>query len=328
MDRSKRAAPGKMPPATPPPAVVASDTVAQAVRTILTLHLGRLRAHEEGARRGEDPERLHDMRVATRRLRAAIRVFGEGIPLRLRRHLTVELRWLGRLLGGVRDLDVQLARLDRYRVRAAPVRREALSLFRAAIEAEREPERAKLLAGLDSQRYQQLVADLERFTTSTPPRLAHAPAAAETIALAGRQAIKAAYRRVTKSGRGIGSAPRPEELHVLRIRAKRLRYVLEFLRDIIGKPGRRLIKQLVRLQDLLGAHQDSIVGEAFVRKHAVMPSLRTAPGVAEALEQLIGVELRRARQSRAQFRQTWKRFNGKPARDDLETVLRTLKRSA
>ena len=78
---------------------------------VVRRHLGVLLAKESGTRLGEDIEELHDMRVATRRLRAALDLFAEVFPVRAV-GLRNELRWLAGVLGAVRDLDVQLERMD------------------------------------------------------------------------------------------------------------------------------------------------------------------------------------------------------------------------
>ena len=103
------------------------------------------------------------MRVATRRLRAALRIFAAGIPPRLQARMSQELRWLGELLGGVRDLDVQLAKLDGFTAAAPAGFRPALGLLRTHLDGERLRRRTDMLAGLDSARYFRLLIQLERF---------------------------------------------------------------------------------------------------------------------------------------------------------------------
>src|SRR5262249_6626661 len=117
--------------------VLPYDTVHAAVRHVLARHLHRLRLHDPGTRIGEDTEALHDMRVATRRLRAAVRIFAAGIPAPLQSTLSRELRWLGELLGHVRDLDVQLAKLDSFTSAAPAGFRPALACLQEYLNGER-----------------------------------------------------------------------------------------------------------------------------------------------------------------------------------------------
>ena len=100
-------------PGTPdlgPTEISAASTMGELAFAVLRRQLGVVRAKEPGTRLGEDPEELHDMRVATRRLRAALSLFAGVLPVRAQA-FREELGWLGRLLGAVRDLDVQLQSL-------------------------------------------------------------------------------------------------------------------------------------------------------------------------------------------------------------------------
>lgn len=299
--------------------VLAYDTVHQGLRHIVARHLQQLRAHDPGARAGEDPEALHDMRVATRRLRAAVRLFAAAMPARSQSALSQELQWLGQLLGQVRDLDVQLAKLDRF-ITAAPAGfRPPLGYLRAHLDGERTERRSDMLAGLSGARYFRLLIRLERFAFGrTQPRDA---AAREPIAVAGRRAIKQAFRRLRKCGERIEAMPRPEDLHALRIRAKRLRYLLEFLAELTGKPGRRLVRRLTALQDLLGSYHDAVVGADVIRVYVEGAGAPIAPAQMVALGALVASEMRLAEQNRADFESTWQRFARPRTTADCHAVL-------
>jgi triphosphatase len=305
--------------------VLAHDTVRDGVRHIVGRHLYRLRLHDPGTRAGESPEALHDMRVATRRLRAAVRVFAEGIPVRSRDRLKRELRWLGQLLGPVRDLDVQLAKLDAFTAASPAGFRPALGRLREHMAGERRGRRAEMVAGLEAKRYFRLLLRLERFADAQARGRA-GTAAQERIAVAGRRAIKKAFRRLIERGNEIGETPQPEDLHALRIRAKRLRYLLEFLGELTGKPGRRLIKYLVELQDLLGSYHDAVVWADFVRGYVEAEGARLEPAQVVALGALVAAELRVGEQKRGDFEDTWRRFARPRTTADCRALLRKLRR--
>ncbi len=97
------------------PGVTTDDVVAEAGRKVLRFHLARLIAREAGTRSGDDPEELHSMRVATRRMRAAWRVFGDGFRQDGTRRFRNRLRDVARKLGAVRDIDVLILALEEYR---------------------------------------------------------------------------------------------------------------------------------------------------------------------------------------------------------------------
>jgi CHAD domain-containing protein len=290
-------------------------------------HLHRLRLHDPGVRTGEAAEALHDMRVATRRLRAAVRIFAAGMPTRLQSRMTAEMHWLGGLLGGVRDLDVQLAKLDSFSAAAPAGFRPALGCLHDYLDGERTRRRAAMLAGLDTARYFRLLIQLERFAYSRAPRRPRDAAALEPIPAAGRRAIKQAFRRLMKRGARIEAMPRPEDLHALRIRAKRLRYLLEFLQELTGKAGRRLVKRLTALQDLLGSFHDAVVAAEFVRTYVESAGAQLPPASMVALGALVASELRRAEQTRTDFEHTWRRFTRKRTLDACNAVLRKLQDS-
>jgi CHAD domain-containing protein len=276
---------------------------------------------------GREPEALHDHRVAVRRLRAANRTFAAGNPPRLQATLAGELRWLGQELGAVRDLDVQRANLAWHMGHVERAARSHLAGFRRHMEHERAERRAALDATLDSRRYFRLLAALERFAASPPPRRPRGDAAA-SIAQAGRRAVKRALRRLIKRGDAIGEVPEAEDLHALRIRAKRLRYILEALKPIAGSQGRKLIKLLVRLQDVLGRFNDAIVAAAFIRDSRDGAEAAAGAAVRGTLTSLADAELRRAGAAQSDFARAWRRFSGKSVPSLRHTLLRQLKAAA
>jgi len=307
--------------------IAATDSVALAARKMVAAQLARLRAADPGTRLGREPEPLHDQRVAVRRLRAIIRTAAAGISPRLRETLTEELRWLGQELGAVRDLDVQLANLIWHCAHGGRDARRRLQGFQRYLERERGTARAALTATLDSRRYFRLLLALERFASSPPPRRARGDAA-EPIAAVGRRAVKRALRKLMKRGDAIGELPAAEDLHGLRIRAKRLRYILEALRPIAGAPSRKLTKKLVRLQDVLGRFNDAVVAAEFVRGYRDAQSAPATDMRRRTLSALADAELRRAGAAQSEFARAWRRFSGKATQRQRRALLRQLESAA
>lgn len=306
------------------PAIVAHDTVETAARKIVRRHLGRLRQHDPGARIGDHAEALHDMRVAVRRLRAAVRAFAPGFPARLQKRFTEELRWLGGITGPVRDLDVQLARLRQHSMALPLGHRAGLASLREYLLAERARRRADLLSGLESQRYFDLLIRLEGFAYGPARTQPQDIAARERIASAGAHGIQRALQRLLRRGTEVRGAPTPEDLHALRIRAKRLRYLLEFLHELTGKPGRRLVKRLVELQDLLGTYHDAIVTAEIVRQYAEGPGAQQGAASLLTLGAVASSALRVAEDKCRDFERIWKRFARKRTRKAFRLALAQL----
>jgi CHAD domain-containing protein len=261
----------------------------EALRSLLRVQLGEILRHDPGTRLGTDPESLHDMRVAVRRSRALLRA-GRALIASDTQMLAAELKWLGEVLGAVRDLDVLLAHL---RAEAAALgatdEKTALRLLRALTQ-ERKRARGALLRALDGPRYLEL---LSRFETELVDL---EPTGVEVTldALAGRE-----LKRVRKAVRALSEPPLDDELHDLRKLGKRARYASELARN------RTVSDYAKKLQDVLGEHQDSTVAQARLR----------ALGAGAPSDQAIVagrlLERERVRQSRARadWPAAWRRLD-------------------
>jgi triphosphatase len=243
----------------PEPATV-GDVAYVAVRRAL----GAMLLHEPGTRLGTDAEELHQMRVATRHMRAVLGIFATAFPVRAQQ-LRTEIGWLAAILGDVRDLDVQLEQLDGWIEEAPPTDAGALGELGAILAAQRRAARAELLVALDSQRYERLVARLGEMLRSGPSsRLtgARMPAMEVVDAIAMLQA------KAAKAARRAGRSGLPADYHQLRIRCKRLRYALEYVSDVYDGKIAMFRKQIVTLQTVLGELQDAEVASARLRTMA------------------------------------------------------------
>jgi CHAD domain-containing protein len=249
-----------------------------------------LRSHEAGTRAGHDPEELHDMRVATRRLRAALRCFQDVLPPSATA-LNQELGWLASGLAAVRDLDVQLQRLQDLATTLSEQEQPSLAAIRDVLDLDRERARTALISLLDSDRYAamlKLAFDLlgEVVVDRTDPTVADA--AAEVLTLP--------FQSLRKAGDRLNRDSPPDEFHALRKRAKRLRYTLEFVANQDSPEAKRYLRRLVVLQDLLGEHQDAEVAVAHLRtlaeRAAVPPSVLFAMGQLAQRSSVQAVKLR------------------------------------
>ena len=282
--------------------VLGTISVAALAFVSLRRHTRMLLASEEGARLGADPERLHEMRVASRRLRAAFSLFREYLPARgesLRRELTR----LGRALGIVRDLDVRLAQLAAWRRDSTPGDAPAFEAIEALLVKRRDAARVKLVRLLDTPRHKKMTGRLAEFVRRGPgtrPALGKRPAV-ETAA----ELLELRYRKVRKAGKRLGPTSHPDDFHRMRIRTKRLRYALEFHEPLYDGEVRSMIARLTTLQDLLGEHQDLHVGslqlEALAASRRKLPprALFVMGAIASRLEQ-------RAEDLRHQFKKTFR----------------------
>lgn len=260
--------PGDVSPGLPDkrPALASDDPMAEAGRRVIAYHFKRLLDNEPAARVGDDPEAVHAMRVAMRRMRSALRVFGDYYRRKTRRDLIEGLRETGRALGPVRDVDVLLAHLDAY-CAALESGDPDLDVRTAALRAERERRRAAMLAFLDGEGYAAFVQGLAAFCQMPGSGDVSESGDGDPRPLTIREAAPAIiYRRYGRilAYERIIEAATPADLHALRIQAKRLRYTLEFFRDALGPDVRDLIAAAVALQDHLGMLQDAITAQAII----------------------------------------------------------------
>jgi CHAD domain-containing protein len=202
------------------------------------------------------------MRVAARRLRAALALFVDVLPVRAAR-FREELTWLAGILGDVRDLDVQLQQLDEWERAIDPEDRRGLEALRAILERRRTGARRTLAQALDSRRRDRLVVGFSAMLRHGPLRRSRA--SRMPVLMVAPDLLNSSYDRVRRGGKRIRGGSSADAYHRLRIRAKRLRYALEFLSPIYGRPARALVRTLVSVQDVLGEHQDAQVAMARLR---------------------------------------------------------------
>jgi triphosphatase len=242
-----------------------TSPIGEVAFSVLRVHFAALLEEEPGTRLGDDPEELHDMRVAARRLRAALALFAEILPVRAER-FRKELKWIANALGDVRDLDVQLEQLDEWEGAVQDEDRRGLEAVRSILEGRRVHARVELTSALDSPRYDRLVSGFSTMLRHGPLKR---PASRVPALLVGPDLIERRHRAVRKGGRRIDAGSPPEAYHRLRIQAKRLRYALEFMTPVYGERALALVKKLVSLQDVLGEHQDAQVAIARLRALAL-----------------------------------------------------------
>jgi len=255
------ALPGYRPPllGLPPPGPRPRSPAGAPVRAALAAGTTRLLHHDPGVRVGNDPEDVHQARVATRRLRSDLRTFRPLLDEDETRTLRDELKWAADLLGDVRDADVLLRRLCAGAERLPDA--VAAGALLQQLEHQRDEVHARLLDGLRSQRYLALVERLVAFAEA-PPLVGSSSQPARAV-LPGL--VSPAWKRLRKAVDVVDSHPRPEQLHAVRIKAKRLRYGADAVAPAVGKDAARLASVVADLQSLLGDHHDAHVAQGWLR---------------------------------------------------------------
>jgi CHAD domain-containing protein len=302
------------------------DRLVDSAYRVLQKHFGRMLWNEPGTRLGLDAEYLHDMRVASRRIRAALRLFNKALPPRRCRSFTADFKWVGRSLGAVRDLDVYLLYLEGELEKVCAPLAGAAAPYLAYLQQCREKARAAMLRMLSSKRYAALVERFGRWLEMGPPRQPSAPEATRPVAARARKLVRKRLRRVLKDGRALGRGSPDAELHSFRIRCKRLRYACEFFADLYGTTAETFAARVKSLQDILGAHQDAVVARE--RLAAYASGLDGSAGADrhqhEAMNRLAEINRKRASRTRARFVKAWRRFDRKHVRRPLKRKMKAL----
>ncbi len=262
------------------------DPTSRHVRARIARLRDALLAHDPGTRLGTNPEELHQMRVAVRRLRAVLRATRPVQVGDWSTPLADDLRWLGATLGPVRDADVLLERFTGRGEALSPGLREPFARALRPIEEARGRARVELADALESTRYLLLLERLDRAAVGA----AFDDHGATLERLAQRE-----FKRLRKREQRLSDEPDDDELHALRIAGKRARYATELAAPTLERDATKFIRCAKRLQDVLGEHQDGCIAETeLFRLAAATPSTDAAFAA--------GVVAERERASRAKAR--------------------------
>ncbi len=288
------------------------DGVGVAVRVVVRFHVRTFVREEAGARAGE-VEPVHQLRVATRRLRAALRLFHPVLPSALVRQAGEDLAWVADAIGAVRDLDVLAAQIATRAPRLDADSRRALGPLGFALQERRIAAHAALVVTLDSARCRRLLGRLTTFADSA------LPARQERLGDRALDLVLPVLRPVLRAGRRVSADVAPAALHSLRVRIKRLRYALETVEGLGGKASRRCRRRLVRLQELLGMYQDATTGAAWLRQYG--ERAQAPASTVLAVGGLMQLFLRRARKARRAFPEQWARLDRRRLRAEVTAEL-------
>ena len=247
----------------------------------LQVQLEALRDHEAGARGGRDPEDLHRMRVAVRRLRAILRASRPLFEAKWVKGLRSELDWLGTVLGEARDLDVLRGSLGSEIASLGGAERTTGQRLLRRLEADRARARGALRRVLDSPRYARLLARLTGALAA--PRVVPA----DDASLLGNTAAE--FKKLRRAVKALAPHPDAEDLHEIRIKVKRARYAAELVRAAAGGPGDRFIDQA-----------KTVILEEYLH------NVRDGREATHALEgELLRRQRKRRKKSRAAFFEAW-----------------------
>ena len=272
------------------------------LRRLLTAWL----RHEPGARLGRDPEELHQLRVTARRIDATLGLFRRQLPpalVRARKTTKAVLR----TLGAARDLDVQLSELERYTAHLPESERLAAEPLRARLQSERGRARARMLRGLDSEPTRRWLETLTQAvaehgdTNNRDPAMVVMP-----------ERVRRRFRKLRKSVGKLRGKSSMDDYHLVRRRAKQLRYATECGAVMFGKPAEDMLRALRRLQDGLGAQQDAYMAQNHLATLAAAdPASGLPPATLFLMGRLAEHHARVTAQARETLARSWRKVRGK-----------------
>jgi CHAD domain-containing protein len=273
----------------------AAESPLDRLRELLVEQYRSILANDPGVRLGEDPEALHQLRVATRRSRALLRAARGLVSPDWGEPLRDELKWLGGLLGPVRDLDVFLEHLDSEAGTLEAEDARAFRRLRARLLTQRRDTRNTLLEAMSSGRYFRILDTLES--------AADAPAGELPKLLA--EIAGEAFARLKKAAKALPPRPTDDELHGVRIETKRARYAAELAAPELGKKGERFVDRAKVVQDVIGDHQDACVAEERLRELALRGGGKTGLAAGRLIER----QRQRKSEARRAFPDAWRKLD-------------------
>jgi CHAD domain-containing protein len=310
----------------------ADDSMSEAGRKLMLREFVTMLKHEAGSRAGGDIEDVHDMRVATRRMRSALRLLDHYYKPKATKSFNRKLRRVARALGGVRDLDVMIVAFEKYG-RSLPtddtaaVNQAALTRVIAAMDAERQLARLELIHALDRGEYRRFVDDFAAFVITqgagarpvpddlTPVQVRHV---LPTLIYSHLGAVRA-FDAVLETAINENDQ---NTLHLLRIEFKRLRYTVSMFQEVLGTSIESFIDELKKIQDHLGDLQD--IYTAAIRLNEFKAELDDDDDAVALIDGYIAVRTAEAEHERAAFAEVWKRFNSRTVQRMLATAVAAL----
>jgi triphosphatase len=272
-ERGYRLARGeRLAPVKAAPVELADDMPAlEAARRSIASALTQLQGNETGVLETNEPEFVHQMRVALRRLRSALRAFRKAAGPELEAGARDELRWITQATGNARDLDV-LATQTIPPMLEAYGQADAAG-FKRRLGARRRRAREEVRADIRSERYAKLMLALSRWLAQTANAPQPQPQPQQRARELALHVLRQRHGKLMGAAQGVESMS-PQERHRVRIGVKRLRYVAEGF-DSLFRKGRMdaYLASLEKLQDDLGRANDAAVAERLLEALAAPAAL-------------------------------------------------------
>jgi triphosphatase len=295
-------------PEIAPTAVDASMTLAEVAVANIGRYWSAWNRHEPAARLGDDPEELHDLRVAGRRLDAILRQFRSSLPASFL-NVRATLKTVSRALGSVRDLDVALSELQSFSRKLPKSERVSIKPLKQHLVSERSRAHARMLRVLDSIWVQKNLQELT--TVLAAPSVASPHSSPELALHVAPELVRRRYRKLRKRADRLTLDSSVDEFHEVRGQVKKLRYALEAVAVIYGKPASEMLRALCRWQEKLGVQQDAAVASVRLNALASAPPKGIPPDTLFLMGRLAQHHAGEALRARKRYAKGYRRIRGK-----------------
>jgi CHAD domain-containing protein len=279
-----------------PDAPTANASMEEHVRYSLSQQLQSLKQCDPGVRLGGEPEDVHQIRVAARRMRTILRAVRKVVRDEWVEPLLSGLKWLSEIFARARDLDVQMSYFRREAEQLKVRDRRPLERFLSHLQSEREKTQQTLMDEMKSARYLGFISKLRE--AAEAPLIVNSKHTLPDVA--ARQ-----FRKLRKTVRRLKRSPSNADLHSVRIKTKRARYAAELAEVCDGKAVTRFIKIAKQFQDLLGTHQDAVMAERYVQG---LLKYQTGQRAAFTAGLLVARANQRREEVRKEFWSEWQRL--------------------
>lgn len=263
--------------------------ISEIARGVFQTQLDSIQLHLGGCIDGTEPIHLHDLRVANRRTRAALTEFKKIIPVDVFNKFQGEFRWIHRVTGPVRDLDVTLSQYPLFKKEIPKTWRKHLKPLRKILTEKRETAQLELAEELRSARIQEILRDWQEHLDGGLV-VTEGIGAEDAREYGGKRIVKR-YRKVQREGGNLTKKTPAAQFHEYRIEVKKLRYLMEFYRPVMNQEDfGKLRGGLKNVQDTFGDFQDTDVQVEKLRDLAFeLHMAGTTPDTLLAIGQLMGV---------------------------------------
>lgn len=320
LERLKVSIPSKKPPEEL--RVRLDDRLDLALRKIIFYQFNWFCEQLPGVLNDIDTEFVHQARVATRRMRSAMKLFHDTIPPGIGDYLGRELKWLGGMFGEVRDLDVFLLNLSRFQIQIERFPAKKKDVFDNWIDLHRRTPLKDLLGAVQSPRYANFERRLKRFVEGPLPGRPRAALALKLISEVAPGIIRQKLNAVIKQGHAVVKDPNLKQFHLLRIEMKKLRYACEFMAPAYNGVLDSFINRTAEIQDCLGEIQDTVFTREFIKfLFDDWKGKLVDPYLIFILGEIYQMQVEIAKQRQESFGKIWERFSCGETIQKLDAVL-------